>query len=170
MSARRSSRVCSIPPSGTEDSRHRPIGEAANPARRERRDESKNRQRGFAVTEALVALAILGTALAIVYQTMASGWGAVRRTGLDAEAVATAMARMESVGRELPLTEGSTEGRDDAFSWRIDVTRHVLPGLLAVQPQVPAWQVKVEVTWQEIAGEQPRRLSFTTIRSPVAPR
>jgi prepilin-type N-terminal cleavage/methylation domain-containing protein len=127
-------------------------------------------QRGFALTEALVALAILGATLALIYQTMASGWGAVRRTGLDAQAVATAMARLETVGREIPLAEGATQGRDDVFSWKVDISRHVMPGLIATQPQIPAWWVKVEVTWQEVGNAPARRVNFTTLRTASSPR
>jgi hypothetical protein len=137
------------------------------PAPRARRPEG---QRGFAVTEALVALAILGAALALIYQAMASGWGAVRRTGLDAQAVAIAMARLETVGREIPLAEGSTQGRDDVFAWKIDISRHAMPGLVASQPQIPAWWVKAEVTWQVLGNAPARRVEFTTLRTASTPR
>jgi prepilin-type N-terminal cleavage/methylation domain-containing protein len=134
------------------------------------RQPQRQGQRGFALTEALVALAILGATLALIYQTMASGWGAVRRTGLDAQAVATAMARLETVGREIPLAEGATQGRDDVFAWKVDISRHVMPGLIAAQPPVPAWWVKVEVTWQEAGFASARQVSFTTLKSASTPR
>lgn len=128
------------------------------------RRPSRNPQEGFAVMEALVALAILGAALALIYQTMAAGWGAVRRTGLESKAVAAAMSRLEAAGRETPLTEGSTTGTENGLDWRVDVSRYVQPGLVVAAPPLAAWWVKVEVTWREPPASAPRKVAFTTVK------
>ncbi len=114
--------------------------------------------------EALVALAILGAALALIYQTMAAGWGAVRRTGLESKAVAAAMSRLEAAGRETPLAEGSTTGTEDGLDWRVDVSRYAQPGLVVATPPLAAWWVKVEVSWRDSAASAQRTVAFTTVK------
>ncbi len=128
------------------------------------RRPSRNLQEGFAVMEALVALAILGAALALIYQTMAAGWGAVRRTGLESKAVAAAMSRLEAAGRETSLTEGSTAGTEGGLDWRVDVSRYTQPGLVVVTPPLAAWWVKVEIVWRESPTSAQRTIAFTTLK------
>lgn len=135
----------------------------------ERRSTRTERQRGFAVMEALVALAILAAALTLIYRTMGAGWNAVRQTGIEAKAVSVAMARMETVGSEAPLAEGSTQGSDDGIDWRIDISLHTMPGMAAIRAQVPAWWVKVEATWQERLGEAPRSVALTSLKVASTP-
>ena len=111
----------------------------------------------------------LGAALALIYQTMAAGWGAVRRTGLESKAVAAAMSRLEAAGRETALAEGSTAGTQDGLDWRVDVTRYAQPGLVVTTPQLAAWWVKVEIVWRETPASPRRSVALTTLKLAGAP-
>ncbi len=134
------------------------------------RSDKINRTSGFAVLEALVALAILAAALALVHQTYASGWGAVRRTGLEARAVAVAKARLEAIGTELPLRAGQSTGAEDGLAWRVVVSRYQPVDNSLVAERHAAWWVMVEVRWQDHAFSASRSVSLTTIKlGPAAP-
>jgi type II secretory pathway pseudopilin PulG len=107
--------------------------------------------RGFVLLEALVALAVLGLALAVL---MPAGIGAVRQLR-EAEALGRANLAAQSlmagvgVAEETPLRPGITSGRlGDGTAWRIEVRALPAPSRGNWQP----WAVAVVV---DDAGGRP---------------
>lgn len=76
---------------------------------------------GYALVEAVVALAIVAAILGVTFQTMAMSRGAI--AGAQARRVAMLEARSltAQLGATLPLVPGTAEGQTGALSWRVDI-------------------------------------------------
>jgi len=121
----------------------------------------RQRNSGFTLIEALVAFAILGLSLAVLFRSMS--------TGLTNEQVASAATArllagrsvLERVGIEIPLEEGTTEGGlatgDD---WVLILTR--IAGE-APEPDMPpsATLFRVDLT---LTGTDGRSLNLSTLK------
>ncbi len=79
---------------------------------------------GFALAEALIALAILAVMLGVTFQTL-STMAHARRTLVDERRAALlAQSLMARVGTDIALAPGSTGGVTGGMSWRIDIDRY----------------------------------------------
>ena len=81
----------------------------------------KRRDHGSVLVEAMVAVAVVAMVLAISYRAL--GQSALRARAAEASrtAILIAQSRMASVGADIPLQTGRTEGIDGDFRWTIDI-------------------------------------------------
>jgi general secretion pathway protein I len=124
----------------------------------------RRRERGFTLIEVLVALGVLAATIALVSRTFGDGWYAVRQGGLEARAVAVARAQMDSVGIETPIEAGTRSGVEGDVRWQVQVAPYETPGQPTARPRVPAWWVRVDVTWRHGAFARDRTLTLTTVK------
>lgn len=96
---------------------------------------------GFTLLEAIVALAILGTGVAVVLALVADGASVTRRAEVRVLAVELAESRLEEIllpGASLRTADGG-RGRFPAaegFTWATDVSPGPAPGTLLVEVSV----------------------------------
>lgn len=96
---------------------------------------------GFTLLEAIVALAILGTGVAVVLAMVADGASVTRRAEVRVLAVELAEGRLEEIllpGSSLRAaggTRGDFPGAD-GFTWTADVSPGPAPGTLLVEVSV----------------------------------
>ena len=124
-----------------------------------------DRCRGFSLLEVLVAFAILALALGVLLQIFANSLRAVSSSEEYTHATLLAESKLATVGREIPLEEGETEGEfDDKYRWRVNIQPYQWEedGEIVENLAADIFQVNVEVYW----GEQPRQRSvpLTTLR------
>ena len=97
------------------------------------RDRSGDR--GFALLEAIVAMAIASLALTAIYRTIGNGLRAASRVQTLQAAVVVARSHINSLGGDGTLLSGpSSGGYENGIRWYLDVTdlsnRTVAPGTL----------------------------------------
>ena len=124
----------------------------------------KRRTGGFALTEALVALTILGMVLVLAHSTFASGWRAQRRIDGEGNAVAIARAKLANAGIETPLREGSYSGAESRHDWRVKIAPHEPASKSEQKSRIIAWRVRVEVDFAGSAAAERGRVQLTTIK------
>ncbi|MDY6863726.1 MAG: type II secretion system protein [Thermodesulfobacteriota bacterium] len=84
---------------------------------------TKKRQRGFTLIEVIVALIILGTSITIIFQLFSGCLkGALILSQYD-RAVLLAREKLNNYLIKDELDTGSTEGRDNGFSWEVNITK-----------------------------------------------
>jgi prepilin-type N-terminal cleavage/methylation domain-containing protein len=126
-------------------------------------------EHGFALIEAVVALAILVLGLAAVYQAFAGGALGLRVADREAAALQVARQQLAGAGKLAPLTAGRSEGEADGFAWTIE-TRPYEQGAAPRGSGLPAaFWVTAEVRWRDAVFRPERRLSLTTLKLAAAP-
>jgi general secretion pathway protein I len=116
---------------------------------------------GFTLIEMVIAFAILGLSLSALYATFQS---ALSRTGHDAhlsEATLLARSLLSRAGTEWPLTEGSSQGEWNEYTYELSEHKRVLSAN-ELPHTVQAVQVMATVTWVEFAGK--RSYSMLTLK------
>jgi prepilin-type N-terminal cleavage/methylation domain-containing protein len=117
-----------------------------------------DREAGFTLIEVLVALAILAIAAAFGFRAISGGLYWLDRDGAEEHAVRVAEAELARVGQDLPLRDGSIDGRTaQGYSWQIAIAPYGLPA-----GGVRGHHVAVSVVWNE--GRQARRVRLETLR------
>ena len=115
------------------------------------------RQRGFSLLEMLVAIAILGIALGVIYQAAS---GATRNVGADeryAYAVELAQSLLvmhASVPRQGVNDTGETPG---GFSWRVYTEERALD----LRKPVSLHDIQVDVAWED--GARSRSVTLNSV-------
>lgn len=77
---------------------------------------------GFALVEAVVALAIVAAILGAALQVMSRTQAMSADLETRREAMLQARSIVARLGATLPLVAGSSEGRAGAWQWRLDIT------------------------------------------------
>ena len=120
--------------------------------------------RGFSLIEVLVALAILGLSLGILFSIFNEGLGAARNSKDHVHAAVLADSRIsEALGRPR-LEPGEWSGVDDAgYTWSVSVrpTESMFPEN-EYRPEIVLLSVEALVSWQD--GRRTRTLSLSTLR------
>ena len=115
-------------------------------------------QDGFTLIENLVALAILGLALAVFAQIISTQTSSARRIDSAIQSILFARSILERLGHDLPLVPGNTSGAfDEAGSWQLKVAALGSTGTATSAPL--AYAIELDVRQ---AGSPP--IAFTTIR------
>jgi general secretion pathway protein I len=131
--------------------------------------------RGFTLIEVLVALAIAGLALALLFRGGIDGLVAARLAGRMEEAVARAQSRLAAACHGTRLVPGTQSGDDGSgFAWRTEVrpaTVATVPRGSDDEPKRPfratLYAVRVTLAW---GGTQvPREVSLITSCLVLAP-
>jgi type II secretory pathway pseudopilin PulG len=81
-----------------------------------------NRQpEGFALVEAVVALAIVAFIIGAMFETLAMARSAVAGAEARREAMLEARSIVAQLGATLPLVPGTSQGQDGSLHWRVDI-------------------------------------------------
>ncbi|HEX4742636.1 MAG TPA: hypothetical protein VH353_15015 [Caulobacteraceae bacterium] len=81
-----------------------------------------SRERGSVLAEAMVAVVVLALVMAVGFRSLAQSARAAKAAQEVRVATLIARSRLASVGGDIPLEAGVTEGEDSGFHWRITVT------------------------------------------------
>ena len=117
--------------------------------------------KGFTLIEMVVAFAILGLSLSVLY---ASFQGALSRSLHDSrssEATLVARSLLARSGIEWPFSQGTVRGKSHGFNYEVDV-RPVSPPKYEKDYTVPYFEVTATVSWTEFAGL--RTISLSTLK------
>jgi general secretion pathway protein I len=111
-------------------------------------------QRGMTILEVLVAFVIAALSLSMLLQMLGSSVSALTKSRDYTQAGLWAQSKMDSLGLEEPLEEGSDSGKfDDQFRYQLEVTSY--------QPQdadtspvsglqdIEAFNVQLTVQWKD---------------------
>jgi general secretion pathway protein I len=122
--------------------------------------------RGFSLLELLVAMAVLGLSLTLLYRVDA---GVLRGVADQAQHErATALAQSLLDAREaVPASGWAEQGQGGGLSWA--VSSHPLPLPPGLKPTAPLLhEVRIAVHWQ--GGSGPRQLELATLLPQAQPR
>jgi general secretion pathway protein I len=117
--------------------------------------------KGFTLIEMVVAFAILGLSLSVLY---ASFQGALSRSLHDSrssEATLVARSLLARGGTEWPLSKGTVRGESHGFNYEVAV-QLVSPPNSEKDYTVPYFEVIATVSWMEFAGL--RTISLSTLK------
>ncbi len=132
---------------------------------------SGRRADGFTLLEVLVALAIAGLALILLFRAGGDGLFAVDAAARVEEAVERAQSHLAAVGRDAALLQGESEGDDGGgYHWRLRIEpvatwpARAAPGAPAVATTLFA--VEVTISWpgsghDRVVTLQTRRIATT---------
>jgi prepilin-type N-terminal cleavage/methylation domain-containing protein len=113
------------------------------------------RPHGFTLLECAVALAVLGLLLGTLLPATLEALGRQSGAAQERAALAAAEALLARAGRDIPLAEGSQEGRDGTLDWRLEIA----PATAPAGPWVTAWTVTATVAGGGWARRRPVRLA-----------
>lgn len=126
-------------------------------------------ERGFTLTETLVALFIMIAASTLLYRGFAGGLAATGKADGQQIALAVAKSRLAALGAEIPLAAGRYEGADGGVSWALDVTPYVggVGGSdrdsEGQSQRLQAFWAKATVGWRDRGGRA-HSLHLTTLK------
>jgi hypothetical protein len=124
---------------------------------------------GFSLLEVVAAVAICALAVVGLFQAGSAGLFAADTAGKVEEAIQRAQSHLASVGREVAISEGESEGDDGgSFRWRLRIHPSAAQNLPAAPPVVMTlYDVEASIAWR--AGKQDRSVVLLTRRLAVAP-
>ena len=109
------------------------------------------REKGFTLLEVLVALAILGIVLGALLPVFTGAIGRQKSLAEMRSAIALAESGLASVGTELPLNDGVTEGAfSNGFGWRLEIAPF---STNAPDTQLSMKLATLTVSWPKPNGE-----------------
>ena len=126
---------------------------------------------GFTLLEVLVALAIAGLALVVLFRTGGDGLVAVDTAARYDEAVQRAQSHLAALGRDVALLEGETEGDDGGgYRWRLRIAP-----VASWQSGVPdaastLFDVEVAIAWPRYRGQRSVVLNTRRLATPAPDR
>ena len=113
--------------------------------------------RGFTLIETLVALSVLGIALAVVMELFSGGLRSARLSDDYTRAAIYGREKMEEILSGGTLTEGSLEGDiGDTFTWKATISRLEPPEEEAEKTPFDIYRVKLQILW----GPDEKKKSF----------
>lgn len=133
-----------------------------------------NRQRGMTLLEVMVAFVIFGLIFATVLQILSGSLRNTQRSAEYTQAALWAQSRLDAIGIDPPLEEGSYDGEfDDDYRWELSIQPYEFNDAEAAvnveEFPVELFYVELLVTWGEQKG-LPRQARFSTLRSAVPQR
>lgn len=112
--------------------------------------------------EVLVAFLVMGLVVGVILQLFGSSMRSVALADEYSRAVQVAESRLATLGSEIPVEAGSSNGIDPAsgYHWEVQMTA-VQPDEAMEKIQVPLqlYQVDVHVSWQGATKTRELRLS-----------
>lgn len=84
----------------------------------------EQRERGTALVEALVALAIFAAMIGVTYGAIADSSRATRLLQTQRQAISVAQSVLARAGGDIALAPGVTDGREGGFAWQMEMERY----------------------------------------------
>ncbi len=134
--------------------------------------EREKRPAGFTLLEVLVAFTVLAFLLAPMLQVFSQGMNASAVARDYTIATLLARTRLEALGAEEPIIEGTREGRfDGRYRWRTAVQRDPESVLVSGdRGTIVSYRVAVTVAWgNDPGGSSVTLVSLRTTAAPPAP-
>ena len=129
------------------------------------------RAAGFSLIEVLIALAIVGLALAAAAGTIGAGLSGHEAARDAATALSLAEGKLAEAGIAAPLREGQSDGSfADRFTWQVSIATYADPAedrFASGHAAMRLYRIAVSVAWQD--GHRERRLALDTVRLGRAP-
>ncbi len=121
----------------------------------------------------MVALALLGLALAVLTDSVRTGLASASRSAALEPPLAVAEAKLAAVGVTEPLALGASAGEEKSgIRWRVAIEDYRDDGFDGPSGDVPGvprlYRVRVTVSW--LQGGAPRSLSLDSLRLESARR
>jgi general secretion pathway protein I len=129
---------------------------------------NKRKSQGFTLIETVVAFAILGLTLGVLYSAFA---GALNRSRHDArllEGILIAQSLLARAGSEYPLRSGSVRGGWNSYNYEL-TQQPLSPSSGDSAYTQPVVRVTASVTWMEFAGQRDVSISTLKLAPPVTP-
>jgi general secretion pathway protein I len=125
---------------------------------------SARRMRGFTLVEVIIAFAILGMSLAVLYGAFASSLARMRHDARVSEATLLAQSLLSRAGTELALSDDTVRGDWRAYSYQLRQELLTAPDGQPPYSQ-PVERVTATVTWAGNVGLQTITLSTLKLSS-----
>jgi general secretion pathway protein I len=124
------------------------------------------RDAGFTLIETVVALAILGLGLAVLFRVFGDALDRDFQSATKAQAASLAQSLEARLGLDLPIASGSSSGTfDNGYRWQLDISPYGDAQDRAAWPMSP-YQILITVSWPFGAGY--RSITLTTLE--LAPK
>lgn len=122
---------------------------------------NRRRQYGFTLIEMVVAFAILGLSLTVLYEAFESGLLRARRDEHLREGTLIAQSLLSRVGSEWPLKDGTQTGDSNGYAYV--VSEQTVTAIVNERPySLPTIRIVASVSWHEFAGAQ--TISIATLK------
>jgi general secretion pathway protein I len=124
-------------------------------------------RRGFALIELLAAFLVFAVGFAVMMELAASGLRQARTSAELTDAALWAQSKMDTIGIEEPVKEGSDSGEfDKKYRWELAITEWEPPSDASVFETtnlVDLYRIELIVIWGQGRGERSAR--FVTVRA-----
>lgn len=122
--------------------------------------------RGFTLIEMVIAFAILGLTLTVLYGVFEGSLSRIRHDTLFREGTLLAQSLLARTGTEWPLADGTHNGESEGFRYVID-ERIERP--LSAQPPfiLPTMLIVASVSWSEASGTHSVSISTLKFMPPI---
>jgi general secretion pathway protein I len=124
------------------------------------------RQQGFTLIEMVIAFAILGMTLTVLYGVFENTLSRIRHDAHVSEATLLAQSLLARAGSEWPLADGTRGGGSDGYAYTLIETT-VLPGEGQPPYTLPTVHITASVNWVEGGATHTMSLSTLKLATPV---
>ncbi len=126
------------------------------------------RNKGFALIEVIIALAILAIGLTVIIELFSGGLRLAKVSEEYTRAMNLGRMKMEEIAYQPKLEEGTSEGEfDDIFRWQVRINKKM--DFLPVdkdsdfKPPIELFQVRVDILWK--SGSKERSASLESLKA-----
>ncbi len=136
-----------------------------NPAHYSKRRPQQRQSGGFTLIEILAAFLVFALSFAVIMQIMSSSLRNTRIAGDLTQAALYAQSKMDMLGIEAPVEEGSDSGEfDQRYRWEMHTTPYQVDDDRGIDPEtipVDLFRVVLTVYWRK--GGREESADFTTL-------
>lgn len=118
-------------------------------------------QRGFTLIEVVVAIAIMGLGLALLYQILGANTQAVGITSQYQRAAMLAQSLLNAHDA-VPESGWNAQGQSGGYDWQVRSQPYETPVARQHPGTVPLHELRIQVYWQE--NGHPRTIALATLR------
>jgi len=125
------------------------------------------RSRGFTLLEVLAAFMVFALSFAVIMQIVGSGIRNTRRAADMTQAALYAQSKLDLLGVEAPIEEGTTSGQfNEKYEWELTIEPYRFAGDGPDPEQIPIdlYRIELRVLWDTGAGTT-RSADFVSMHS-----